>query len=285
MSRKILVTGSRGVIGTPLTNELLRLGYEVIGTRRRSQSPSQSLEEMVLEPWQDENKNHLKFDHVFHLAGKYLRKDDPNSQQEVFESSVGLTATISSLVSANGAPVTMLGSYFEKSPIDSGWSYYSLAKTSARNLMIQNALKNDSKLVYVYLYDTYSNNLTRNKFIDLVLKAAISHESLPASPGEQVLDLTHVDDVVRGLLSTMDQDMSTNIGEFQIRSREVVTLRQIVEIFESTVKKKLDMQWGALNYRSNEVFSPWECAPDLPNFSCEYNLVDFFTNFANVNAL
>ena len=73
MSLSILVTGSRGVIGTQLCKILMKHGHNVIGTCRPSQT--RLIEsEIVIEPWKPLSLGEFDIDLVVHLAGIYVTK-------------------------------------------------------------------------------------------------------------------------------------------------------------------------------------------------------------------
>jgi nucleoside-diphosphate-sugar epimerase len=73
MTKTILVTGSRGVIGTQLCQKLREQGHEVIGTRRPDQATSAE-KEITISPWENLSAKNLKLDLIIHLAGVYLTK-------------------------------------------------------------------------------------------------------------------------------------------------------------------------------------------------------------------
>ena len=114
--RTILVTGSRGVVGKILSERLSKAGYRVIGTRRESQAEQNSIDEVVIHPWQEIQMRGHKVDAIVHLAGKYITKDDLANQKETFDSVVGLGAAVADLVERHGVPIVAAGSFFEKSP-------------------------------------------------------------------------------------------------------------------------------------------------------------------------
>ena len=281
MSKSILVTGSRGVIGTQLSKILKGQGHSVIGTRRPNQ-PISDEPEIVIEPWSRLSLDPHEIDLVVHLAGTYLTKYETAEIKECFDTNVGLASTVANFQKITSTPIIAVGSFFEKAPaISQPWTYYAISKTSSFNLIKEATYLSQSKFVYLYLYDTYGSDKSRGKFVDLVIDAMEQNSILDASNGKQIQDLTHIDDVSNAIAQAiMDIDLLENgAHEFQVRSKEVVTLRELVNLANLKSTKPLIVNWGSYPYRAREVFELWDSAVDLPNWRPEQNLNDYFSQF------
>ena len=277
-SRKILVTGSRGILGKILSERLFEKGYQVVGTRRESQVALESPDEVVLHPWRAIQLEGHKIDAVIHLAGKYMTKSDLASQKETFDSVVGVSAAVADLIATEGIPLVAVGSFFEKCPeFESPWSHYSVAKVASRELLRAASQTSSSPMSYIYLYDTFGAETSRGKFLDLLLENLRENQPLNASEGYQVQDLTHVDDVVAGLIQALEGVMlsAPAYTEWQIRSHNALTLRQLVNLIDEEFKVKMNVRWGALPYRRREVFEIWDSAADLPEFQSRIKLTEY----------
>ena len=283
MIKTVLVTGSRGVIGRELSKILESREIKVIGTRRTSQAVGTNLE-VELSPWSEIDVKEYQIDAIVHLAGVYITKDDPTLKQECFNLNIGLAESIASLQRKLKIPVVAVGSFFEKNP-GPAWSYYSISKSASREILRSAALESGVKLAYVYLYDSYSEDVTRGKFIDLLLKSAISGLPLDASPGNQVQDLTYVSDIAEGLFQTLRniENQKDNFLEAQIRSGQTLTLREVSSTVREFKKDSPDVNWGIYPYRNREVFEIWNCAPNVegwkPTMSLEKFLPTYFQGF------
>jgi CDP-paratose synthetase len=276
MTKKVLLTGSRGFIGSVLKAHLQKKGYQVIGTHRISQVSAP--DEILLRPFETiELEKHGNISAVIHLAGKYSTSGSLEDTAKMFESNVGLTASVLELVKAKGIPILAAGSFFEKSKeLDLNLSPYVLAKSSARKILKYETLQSDIKVGIVFLYDNYSNNLGRGKFLDQVIKAAITGGKISGSSGHQVIDLMHIFDVCEALeraLWTLENG-ELNYIEMQARSHKSHTLRQAAALIEDRVGREI-VEWGVLPDRCNSIFSLWNSAPDVPNFQPKVELEDF----------
>jgi nucleoside-diphosphate-sugar epimerase len=260
---------------------LTKAGHSVIGTKRLEQSETNNTE-VTIKPWDNALDPVPGVDLVIHLAGIYRTKYEQSAVRDCFESNVGLASTIANIQMKTKVPIIAFGSFFEKAPAHlQPWSYYAISKTAALNILKESAIKSNSKLVYLYLYDTYGASKSRQKFVDLILEAIEDNKALDASPGLQIQDLSHVDDVVKAIIHVVDSLDTFKIGihEFQVRSREVVTLQQLANLAATQSNRALTINWGKYPYRDREVFELWDCAEDLPNWRSVKSLETFFFEY------
>jgi len=124
------------------------------------------------------------------------------------------------------------------------------------------------------LCDTYGPNDTRNKIFNLWEKAAKSGDVLDMSPGEQLIDIVHVDRVVESYTQLIEALNAGSInGEncesYFLSSNKKITLKELAQEYERTNQVKLSINWGARSYRPREVMVP-SCVgyrlEDLPDF-------------------
>jgi nucleoside-diphosphate-sugar epimerase len=276
MSKKILITGSRGFIGSALTEFLRNKGYQVIGTHRSAQKGNS--DEILLEPYKKiELSKHEDIEGVIHLAGKYLIGGNLEDSAKMFESNVGLTSSILEFVKTRELPIVAAASFFERSnEVKTKLDPYVLAKSHARKILKHETLISDVKVGILFLYDNYSLNLTRGKFLDQVLNAALTSGKLKASSGNQVIDLMHIQDVCVSFEMALEAlaKLDTNYLEMQARSHKVHTLREVASMIEEKKGRKI-VEWGAHPDRSNSIYSLWDSAPDVPNFQSQIKLDSF----------
>lgn len=93
---------------------------------------------------------------------------------------------------------------------------------------------------------------------------------LPMSPGEQLIDLVHIDDIVDAYLLAADHAQSEDhVGHrsFAISSGSPIKLKQLVKIYSEVTGKKLNIEWGGRPYKEREVMETWHCGKILPEWS------------------
>jgi nucleoside-diphosphate-sugar epimerase len=287
MTKTILVTGSRGVIGTQLCQKLREQGHEVIGTRRPDQATSAE-KEITISPWENLSAKNLKLDLIIHLAGVYLTKYELDSIRTSFETNVGLAASVASLQLVSKVPVVALGSFFERAPEElQPWTYYASSKKASFELLKEATQISKSKLIYLYIYDTYGSQISRGKFIDLLVDGINQRKELDASEGQQKQDLTHIDDVATAIIqaSNLFEFIDHGTHEYQVRSRETLTLRELAELANSEANEPIAVNWGKYPYRGKEVFEIWDSANDLPNWKADRSLKGYFKSAFTENNL
>lgn len=273
--KTLLITGASGVLGKKFIQRNTK-DYKIIEAKRETKNPN----EIKLESWvMDVPKEEI--DAVIHFAGKYLVDESIESKRDVHDSIIGTAAAVAKYCSETNTPLIALGSYFEKAPVElQPWSYYSSAKIAAYNILKLSALNNNFALRYVYCYDTFGEDISRRKIVDVLLDPNTTH--LELSEGNQKMNLTYVDDFVEGL-SILTKDFIANpvqIEEFQIKSDlNEFTLKEIAEKINSARGKKIILRFGAKPYRNREVFSVWECAPPIPNFNAKITLDAFIEEY------
>lgn len=111
------------------------------------------------------------------------------------------------------------------------------------------------------LCDTYGPNDTRNKIFNLWEKIAKSGETLDMSPGNQLIDIVHVDRVVDAyvrLIRTLDAGIidGDNCESYFVSSNKKITLNELAREYEEANHVKLNINWGGRTYRHREVMVP-----------------------------
>lgn len=110
------------------------------------------------------------------------------------------------------------------------------------------------------LTDTYGPEDRRGKLISALLQAQRSGGILDLSPGEQSINLLHVDDVVSGVRVGLARLRAAQTGtheRFALRGPETLSLRDLVARIERLGERQIRANWGARPYRPREVMRPW----------------------------
>jgi nucleoside-diphosphate-sugar epimerase len=269
--KTILVTGATGVLAKRFVSNFGSEFRIILGVRNPTQPNS-----VKVDSW-TEIQPQEKIDAIVHFAGKYLVDDSPSSTQLVHDATVGTATALGNFCKENRTPLLALGSYFELAPLNmQPWSYYASAKQEAAEILEDASTKHGIPMRYVYAYDTYGQDLSRKKIVDVLLDPKT--EILELSPGDQKLNLTYENDFVEGVKLALE-DLCLGIGTFeklQIRNNnDEYTLREIAETINSFRAKKIDLKFGSKPYRSKEVFEVWDCAPTIQEWSPKTRFQDF----------
>jgi nucleoside-diphosphate-sugar epimerase len=285
---KILVTGATGFIGQNLVKFLLDKGYE-IHCIIRINSDSSIVDSRAKTFRYDENIDNLirffqekSFDGIIHLASLFLANHTKDN--------------ISSLISSNIKFGTELLETCKESKvkwfINTGtfWQNYENNNYSPVNLYAatKEAFENiakfyieTSKLIFttIKLNDTFGANDTRNKVFNIWDKIAKSGEKLEMSAGEQIIDISYIEDVISAydiLIDNLNSIMKEefNNKEFVVTNEEKVSLKELSSIFEKATNTKLNIIWGRRPYRDREVMFPYQNGIVVPGWKQKYRLED-----------
>lgn len=212
---KILITGSNGFIGKNLVAKFNELkGYEIVSIDREN-----SKEELV--------KGVIEADFIFHLAGINRPKNDA----EFFEGNTGLTEEIVSVLKENGRNTPILITSSIQADLDNA---YGKSKKGAEDALLAYGVETGSK-IFVYRLSNVFGKWCRPNYNSAV--ATFCHniargEEVFISDPSREMTLVYIDDVVRNLINTMNDENATS-GYITVDVEHKITLGEIVKLIES----------------------------------------------------
>jgi len=287
MSKKALITGATGFVGSNLARGLLCAGWQVDIIVRPS-SNLKLLEEIseqlnVYEYACEINTlidvmAQSKPDIVFHVASLFLSDHRSDQVDTLIQSNILFGAQLLEAMSIVGVhnivnTSTSWEHYENKdySPVN----LYAATKKAFQDVLQYYVEAKGFKVVTLKLFDTYGPNDPRPKLINLLIRASRTGEPLSISPGDQKINLTYIDDVVSAYI-TAAKRLSTGIvdgiEEFGVFSDNTVSIKDFVTIFSNAVDAKLIIHWGGRGYRNREVMTPWNAANRLPSWIATVDL-------------
>lgn len=144
------------------------------------------------------------------------------------------------------------------------------------------------KVITLKLFDTYGQDDPRPKLFTLLRKVAEEQAELAISPGEQLIDLVYIDDVVDAYFldakRLMDNKVS-NMEEYAISSGNPISLKELVAVYSRTIGKPLPIEWGGRAYRSREVMVPWNKGKKLPGWKTKIGLIEGIKGMEKISEL
>jgi dTDP-4-dehydrorhamnose reductase len=208
-------------------------------------------------------------DVIVNTSNYYVPSPTELEKRVMKTSILGVAETLGNWIKEHRTPVITFSTYFQFCPINlRPWSLYAHFKQTARDLVISNAQEVGSNLTDFILFDNYGG-LPRGKFIDLALSAATSGEPIKASGGRQLLNLTHIADITNALSNAILNSARSNSSEirtFQLKSRETLSLREIVKKIDEVSRSRVNVLWGCIPYREREVFEMWDAEYEVPDY-------------------
>lgn len=269
---RALVTGATGFIGGRLVSRLLAEGWEVHCLVR----PSSDLRDLpaavaVHRVGQDLHQiadvlDATRPDLVYHLASLYLAAHAREQASALVDANVTFPVLLAEAMEHTGIR-RMVNTGTAWQHFDTGAAgaagynpvnLYAATKQAAQDLLRYYHNAHSFSIVTLELFDTYGRGDPRRKLVQLLVDAALSGESLAMSPGEQLIDLTHVDDVADAFLiaGLRVLEAAAPIDERYLLAGERLKVHELVNLVASTLGQPLDVRLGARPYRAREVMEP-----------------------------
>ena len=288
MKKRVIVTGATGFVGSHLVNALLEKGYEVFVISRLESdfSSLKKIDEPHIFRYSGDIIQMVSFFReirpigVFHLASKFIAEHKTEEVDTLINSNILFsTQLLEAMKEANVKNLINTGT---------SWQYYNnddynpvclyAATKQAFEAIIEYYIQaDDFKVITLVLFDTYGENDTRPKLMNLLRKVAIEGTALEMSAGDQQLNLVHISDVCRAFILAFEILETQQINEhkhYAVVSDEIYTLKEIVQIFERQTNKKLNITFGKRPYRKREVMKVWSKGEKIPNWKPEISLAE-----------
>jgi len=171
-----------------------------------------------------------------------------------------------------------LGKYYE--PVD----LYAATKQAFEDILHYYCKVKGFNAISLHFFDTYGENDVRKKLLNLLLNQK-TNEHLELTPGEQIISLLHVDDVVDAILTAhriLSSSTSNNIEKFSLISKDMLSIRDLLAKL-STYGIKPKVSLGAKPYREREIMNPVIPLPPLPTWQQKRNLSEYLEKLSNQN--
>lgn len=290
IEKRALVTGASGFVGSHLVKHLLNEGWVVhILVRPTSNlNPLAGVKDHLGIHYDDGSIGAMREtiwksrpDVVFHLASLFLSEHQPEDIVRLIDSNLLFGSQLVEAMTLEGV----------KNLINTGtsWQHYESKDYSPVNLYAATKQAFEAMLQYyvearalrvitLKLSDTYGQDDPRPKLINLLRRIANNPAPFAMSPGEQLIDLVHVSDVVKAYSLAAGRLVSHQVNDhesYAVSSRNPLSLRELVNQFEANLGRELPIQWGGRAYRDREVMRPWK-GNTLPGWVAQHKEVNLF---------
>lgn len=284
---KALITGGTGFVGSNLARRLVLDGWQVtiITVPNDKLDQIEDIINQVTLYVHDGSTDGMytivaktEPDVVFHLASLFLSEHTSAEINRLIESNVLFGTQLLEAMSAVGASnIVNTGTSWQHyqnkkySPVN----LYAATKQAFEDILQYYVEARNIKAISLKLFDTYGPNDPRPKLFHLLEKIAREGSVLDMSPGDQQLDLVHVDDVVEAFVVAAERLIAAVVEgyeEYAVTSESPRSLRSVVQTVEAALGKKINIQWGGRPYRAREVMMLWNSGALLPGWAPKITL-------------
>ncbi len=290
MERTALVTGGTGFVGSHLVKRLIADGWRV-HVVVRPDSDCTKLSTAVNVHVHDHSTDGMlaimqraKPDIVFHLASLFVSEHEISDVTPLIQSNLIFgTQLAEAMARENVNLIVNTGTSWqhyknhEYNPVN----LYAATKQAFESLLQYYINACELRVVTLELFDTYGPDDPRPKLINLLKNLSMKKQQLAMSPGEQCVDLVHVDDVIDAFNIAAERLLNGRVVEherYAVSSGKIMTLHEIVELLERLLGYQLPIVWGARSYRKREVMIPWSGGIALPGWSPKIALTKGLTD-------
>lgn len=284
-TRRAIVTGASGFIGSHLLEHLGRAGWQVAVIARPASSSKLVEIAGVAKAYRytgqtSEVVEALKDFHpdvIFHLSSLFLAQHDAAQVEPLIASNILFgTQLLEGMRLAGVTALINAGTAWQNFESDdyNPVNLYAATKQAFEDILLYYVQTADIRAITLRLFDSYGPGDTRRKLLSLLVDAMRIGEPLGMSPGDQILDLVHIDDICSAFLHAAEIVLLRDEAShevFVVSGGERRTLRETVGILEEVAKRKLPITFGVRPYRDREVMEPWN-GPQLPGWHAKVSL-------------
>jgi nucleoside-diphosphate-sugar epimerase len=282
----LLVTGATGFVGRHLIKKLIEQNHSVSLIQRKKNadlidSSSELKENSRVQTYYYDGSmqsvleifNKKPVDLVIHLASHFLASHRTEDVDTLINSNVLFgTQLMQAMVDSGVDKIINVGTVWQNYNNESynPVCLYAATKEAFSAIAKYYTELHKIKMLTLKLADTYGKDDQRGKIIYILKKAFDNQESIQLTPGEQYLDLVHIDDICEAFLvavKKIEKKADNNIEEFVISSGKPIKLKELVSTFEKVCQHSTNIVFGGRPYRNRETLVPFNFGKPLPNWS------------------
>jgi nucleoside-diphosphate-sugar epimerase len=289
-----IITGSTGFVGLHLTKRLAADNWDVhLIIRQKSNLVSlfKEINKRITFHMHDGTTKKMvniikkvKPAIVFHLASLFIAQHQTKDIEPLIKSNV--------LFGTQLVEAMVINKIYQLINTGTSWQHYdnkdyspvclyAATKQAFEDILRLYIETTPLKIITLKLFDTYGPDDQRQKLFSLLKKIGKEQKPLAMSPGEQLMDIVYIDDVLDAfvLASEILQYQVKQYEEYAVSSGKPIKLKELAEMYESVTGISLPIEWGGRPYRTREVMVPWTKGKLLPGWKPKVSIKEGIAKF------
>lgn len=154
---------------------------------------------------------------------------------------------------------------------------YTASKTAFRSFVDYYSTLCGFKYMTAIPYSVYGGKMTVKRLMDYIKESMDSENPVDMTPGEQILDFIHVNDVASfftHVLKNIDRVLSVPNGtDFHLGTGRGTSIRELAEMIEVKYGKKCNINFGGRLYRERDImYAVAPIAKNMPLIGWKANI-------------
>lgn len=253
---RILITGATGFIGQKLLKRLIDQHHTLAIHVRKQLHEVDTNVRVISGELNQFQKEIIAFspEYVFHLAGSSIYPKNVEEEGELWSSNVLYGNTLLTILKE--IPGLVFVNFTTSLAYDGTelypFSYYALTKANFVQSLHYFTRYYNLRVFNLILYTIYGKGDKTKRALNYILDSLDASESISMSPGEQIMDFIHVDDVVGLCLQLLENKPHKKIEEIHVGTGRGTTLKQAAQLIASLSHQKANIHFGSIPYRKEE---------------------------------
>ena len=146
---------------------------------------------------------------------------------------------------------------------------YSATKQAFQDILKYYTEATELRVLTLKLFHTYGPNDRRNKLFCQLRNAIKENTILNMTPGEQLIDIVYIDDVIKAYKIASDrleEKKGLKMEEFIVSSGKHISLKKLVRTYYGIMNEDEKINWGGNKYRPREEMKPYTNGAILPKW-------------------